>query len=152
MNLGLRWWRTLGALLVLSLCLNVFLGAREFAHFIRPPPPMSPGFIDRIASKLPPQDAEILRAAIPQPPDFARFRALQERVAAALRAKTFDPAALSAAMEAVRADRAKFETGVARALLQAAERLSPQARIALADELERFRPGPPAERPDRAPR
>lgn len=140
-----RWPHVLGALLVLSLALNLFLSgwvASGWWHQAWGPPPPG-GLVERIASRLSPEDALILRRAFAALPDPGQDdRALHARVEAALRAEPFDPAALDDAMDKEFAGHDAFGRGLRQALVKAAERMSPEGRQVLADQL-RHPPPPP---------
>jgi len=144
MKAGVRWTHLLGALLVLSLGINVFLsGWVASASWHRPPPPG--GMVERIAARLSADDAKILRSAFAGV-DRGRPRdpALHERVSAALRAEPFDPQALDKALADEFAGFETFGRTLRGALVQAAEQMSPEGRMRLAEEQGRppFPPPP----------
>lgn len=137
---GWRGSRILGALLVVSLGLNLFLGGwiagRAFLPHPPPPPPGPGGLLERLTRHLSPADAAILRGAFePDPRGRDRQHALHARVAALLRAEPFDPQALAAAFAEDHAARGDF----GQKLAAAAARLSPEGRRQLAEESERMR-------------
>lgn len=138
---GWRWSRILGALLVVSLGANLFLGGwiagRAFLPHPPPPPPPGPGgMLERLTRHLSPEDAAILRGAFePDTGMRERQHAFHARVAALLRSEPFDPQALAAAFAADHAARADL----GQKLAAAAARLSPEGRRRLADESERMR-------------
>jgi len=134
--------RLLGALLVLSLAVNLFLsGWTASALWGRPPMPPH-GLIERIAGQLSPADAAILRQAFaPVSDPAADARGLHARVDAALRAEPFDRDALVAALRQEADGREAFGRRLADAFLRAAAQLSSDGRRILADALRRG-PGP----------
>jgi uncharacterized membrane protein len=144
MRTGVRWTRILGGLLVLSLGVNVFLsGWIASSWWYRFPPPG--GMVERIASRLSADDARILRSAFAVVDrERAQGPALHGRVVAALRAEPFDPKALDAALADEFAGFEAFGRTMRGALVQAAERMSPEGRVKLAEEQGRppFPPPP----------
>jgi uncharacterized membrane protein len=131
---AVRWTRILGALLVLSLGVNVFLSGWVASSLWYRPPPPGP-MVERFAARLSADDAKILRAAFAAV-DRERARApdLHARVVAALRAEPFDPVALDKALADEFAGLETFGERLRGALVQAAERMSPAGRLTLAEE------------------
>lgn len=136
-------------LLVGSLALNLFfvgtIGALAVRHYVMPTQPAATerprtaaARIERLAAPLPAADAEKLRAAF-----RAREAAAEgardalnrafERVQAALRAQSFDPAPLRNALAEVRAARPVYEQVMQEIFVVAAAAMSPEGRIKLAD-------------------
>lgn len=129
-------------LLLLSLGLNVMLGAFAARVALEPPhPPVPLLLFQRMAADLPDADAEILRtvvadhrtrlAALGRPPTNAHVA-----IAEALRAEPFDPAALDAALTNLHAGFENSHAAIGDVLVEAATRMSPEGRAALAT----FRP------------
>lgn len=139
--------RLVPALLALSLAANVFLGGYLFGQAFGPPGPHHRGlrgsevaFEGRVLS---PAGREIVRAAFRERREdlLAHGReshAARAAVAEALGAAPFDRARLEAALALHQAKEAERHRGVAAALIDAAEQLSPEDRKALA--AEHFRP------------
>jgi uncharacterized membrane protein len=101
--------------------------------------------VERIASRLSAGDAKILRSAFADVErDRMRGPASHERVVAALRAEPFDPEALNKALADEFAGFEAFGQTLRSALVQAAEQMSPEGRMKLAEEQGRppFPPPP----------
>ncbi|MCD0423899.1 periplasmic heavy metal sensor [Rubrivivax sp. JA1024] len=134
-------------LLLGSLCLNVALGAYVGAQWLRPPwAPLHAGvpmrLIERVASRLPPADAEVLWRNFHA--KEATLKPLQRDYVAALRATLniaaqpeLDKAALRAAVEATRDKRSKVGDAMIDTFVETLEQISPEGRRRLADGLFR---------------
>jgi len=142
---GSHWrWLLLG-----SLALNLFFVGAAGAVAIRlsGPVPLQPvaridhslaGRLDRIAAKLPPTDASVLRAqlrdeAVKVATAEADLRLAQEEVRRTLRAQPFDAAAMRAAMAASRVAHDKFDQALHDTIAAAAAKMSVAGRTTLAD-------------------
>ncbi len=137
-----RDWRT--PALAVSVLLNLFMVGWEASHlFHRGPPPgpseMIQGLVDRLAARLDPADAAILRASyaarhaeLPTQ-DRDQLRVLMGRIRAALTADPFDPAALDAALRDGEERRAAFDRVVRAIAVDAASRMSPAGRRTVAE-------------------
>jgi uncharacterized membrane protein len=93
--------------------------------------------IDRIAATLPPADADVLRGTIDntrQALDKAQtdFRAAQDQIRDTLRREPFSSDDMRAAMGKTRAARQNFDQVVQGAFADAAAKMSPSGRQALA--------------------
>jgi len=136
---GSSRWLLLG-----SLALNLFFIGVVVAFAIRAPAP-APAWdrdvfvrVERIASTLPPADAEILRSRIKASrADIeaaqTRHRTAQDVIRAALRAQPFDADALRAAMANTRAARQAFDQTIQATFAGSAAQMSQAGREALAD-------------------
>jgi Spy/CpxP family protein refolding chaperone len=131
---------SLRALALLSVALNLFLGAMLIAsrHPPGPPPyrPMPDRFVERIAPDLSDGDAARLRAAFE--PQRARFAALSEEyrvagraVRALLETTPFDPQALRAATETARAKRRQISELTEETVFATLPNLSQAGRVRL---------------------
>lgn len=130
-------------LLLASLALNLFFIGVAIAMLIRGPAP-SPTWdrnvfvrVERIAATLPPADADVLRGIINgnrQALDTAQteFRTAQDQIRAALRAEPFNPQAMRSAMSRTRMARQAFDQILQGAFADAAAKMSPAGREALA--------------------
>jgi uncharacterized membrane protein len=139
MTRGSSRWLLLG-----SLALNLFFIGVVVAFAIRAPAP-APAWdrdvfvrVERIASTLPPADAEILRSRIKASrADIeaaqTRHRTAQDVIRAALRAQPFDADALRAAMANTRAARQAFDQTIQATFAGSAAQMSQAGREALAD-------------------
>jgi hypothetical protein len=128
----------LRALALLSVALNLFLGAMLIAsrHPPGPPPyrPMPDRFVERIIPDLSDSDAARLRAAFdPQRARFAvlsdEYRAAGKAVRALLETTPFDPQALRAATEVARAKRRQISELTEETVFATLPDLSPPGRI-----------------------
>jgi uncharacterized membrane protein len=135
--------RTSRWLLLGSLALNLFFIGIGIAMVIRgpaPPPTWDRNVfvrIDRIAATLPPADADVLRGTIDntrQALDKAQtdFRAAQDQIRDTLRREPFSSDDMRAAMGKTRAARQNFDQVVQGAFADAAAKMSPSGRQALA--------------------
>ncbi len=142
---GPHWrWLLLG-----SLALNLFFVGAAGAVAIRfsGPVPLAPvaridhslaGRLDRIATKLPPADARVLRAQLRDEEvkvatAEADLRLAQEEVRKTLRAQPFDAGAMRAAMAASRVAHDNFDQVLHDTIAAAAARMSVVGRTTLAD-------------------
>jgi uncharacterized membrane protein len=142
---GARWrWLLLG-----SLALNLFFVGAAGAVAIRysGPVPLTPvaridhslaGRLDRIAAKLPPGDAEVLRAQLRDEEmkvaaAEADLRLSQEEVRNTLRAQPFDADAMRTAMAANRVAHDNFDQVMHDTIAAAAAKMSVVGRTTLAD-------------------
>lgn len=129
--------------LAISIALNLFLAGMMVAWHMRPPPPPPPGpwferMIQRMSMDLAPADRDILQAAYQaRRGDLDRMdkevQAARERVAAAMRAQPYDPAALEQAMAQARDVREPVVEIVEQAVAEAAAKMSPEGRVKLSD-------------------
>lgn len=141
MTRGSSRWLLLG-----SLALNLFFIGIALALAVRPAPAPTASTwdpdvfvrIERIAATLPAADAAVIRAQLGA--DRATLAAAQsayhsDRAAIheALRTEPFDAAALRASMSRARADRQSYDQILQNLFAQAASKMSPQGRLALAD-------------------
>ena len=138
---GSRW------LILCSLALNLFFvgiaGALLVRHYAPAAAPATTerglaARIDRLATSLPEEDAEKLRAQFhAQQPQFEaardNFRRAQDGVRAALRAEPFSPDALRAAMTTTRPARQAYNAAFQDILAAAAALMSPAGRSKLAE-------------------
>lgn len=136
-------------LLVGSLALNLFfvgtIGALALRHYVSPPQPAATerprtaaARIERLAAPLPAADAEKLRSAF-----HAREAAAEsardalnrafDHIQAALRTDPFDAAQLRAGMAEARAARPPYEQVMQDIFMTAANQMSSDGRIKLAD-------------------
>ena len=139
-----RWIAILGAALVVSLALNVFCGGVIVGHrFARAggfewqanPARLKLG-LERVLRALPDRDAKVVRelfeaqrATIAQ-----RFQALQDSrdaVGAALKTDPFDPAAFTAAYEAMQARSAELQGAIHAVIKAAIPQLSAEGRAVI---------------------
>lgn len=130
-------------LLLGSLALNLFFIGVAIAMFIRgpaPPPTWDRNVFvraERIAATLPPADAGVLRGVIgdTQPAlEKAQtdYRAAQDQIRETLRTEPFSADALRAAMSKSRMARQNFDQVLQGAFADAAAKMSPSGRQALA--------------------
>jgi uncharacterized membrane protein len=135
-----RRWR-IG--LVVSLALNLFLvgvvGVWAVKPLFRGPPsqPEMGRVIDRMANRLQPGDAAILRGAYDKRRDRVAklsvdLREAREKMRRSLRADPFDPAALEEAMGGVRHTRTEFEETLQDIVREGAAAMSSDGRRMLA--------------------
>lgn len=141
-----RWITILGVALVVSLGLNLFLGGVIAGHRLGPrgdfdwqltPAKLRLG-MERVLRALPENDAKVVRGLFEaQRPDIAqRFQALQDArkaVGAALKAEHFDPAAFTAAYEAMQARSQELQAAVHAVIKAAIPQLSAEGRAAIAE-------------------
>jgi uncharacterized membrane protein len=134
---GSSRWLLLG-----SLALNLFFIGVVAALAIRSPAPAWDRDVfvrvERIASTLPPADAEILRSRIKASrADIeaaqTKHRAAQDIIRAALRAQPFDAEALRTAMVNSRVARQAFDQTIQAMFADSAAQMSQAGREALAD-------------------
>jgi len=136
-------------LLIGSLALNLFfigtlvsLAARAYVLPAQPAPTERPrtaaGRIERLAAPLPAADADKLRAAFRARETAAEgardaLNKAYERAQSALRAESFDPASLRAALADARATRPAYDQVMQDILLAGASAMSLDGRKRLAD-------------------
>lgn len=127
-------------LALLSLGLNLFLGAMLVASWRHSPPPpympMPDRFVERVVRDLPDADAARLRAAFePQRPRYAalsdEYREAGQTVRDLLQTERFDPQALRKATEAARNKRRQIGELTEETVLSILPDLSPAARMRL---------------------
>lgn len=138
MTRGSSRWLLLG-----SLALNLFFIGVALAMTIRTPAP--PAWdrnvfvrVERIATTLPPSDAELLRGQIKANREAiedtqTKYRTAQDSIRATLRQDPFDPAAMRAAMAKTRAARQNFDQVIQGVFATTAAQMSAAGRHALAD-------------------
>lgn len=130
-------------LLLGSLALNLFFVGVAIAMLIRgpePPPTWDRNVfvrVDRIAATLPPADGNVLRSSINniQPALEAaqtEYRASQDSIRNAVRQEPFSVEAMRTAMTKTRAARQNFDQILQGAFADAAAKMSPSGRQALA--------------------
>jgi len=130
-------------LLLSSLALNLFFVGVAVAMFIRPAPP-PPTWdrnvfvrVERIAATLPPADREIVRGIIDNiRPSLeaaqVEYRTSQEAIREVMRQEPFSVENMRAAMARTRTARQNFDQIVQGAFADAAAKMSPSGRQALA--------------------
>jgi uncharacterized membrane protein len=135
---GSSRWLLLG-----SLALNLFFIGVALAVVVRAP--AAPAWdrnvfvrVERVASTLPPADADLLRGQINANRQLiedsqARYRAAQDQIRATLRQEPFDVEALRAVMAKTRAARQSFDQVIQGVFAFSASQMSPAGRSALAD-------------------
>ena len=138
MTRGSSRWLLLG-----SLALNLFFVGAAVAMAIRAP--AAPAWdrnvfvrVERIATTLPPSDADLLRGQIKANRQAiedtqTKYRTAQDSIRATLRQEPFDPAAMREAMAKTRAARQNFDQTIQGVFAGAAAQLSAAGRHALAD-------------------
>ena len=141
-----RWFTVLGAALVVSLALNLFffgviaghrLSGRGGPAWQLTPDRLKVG-IERVLRALPDNDAKIVRELFEtQRPDITqRFLALQDArraIGAALKAEPFDPAAFTAAYEAMQARSQELQAAIHGVIKAAIPQLSPEGRAVIVE-------------------
>jgi uncharacterized membrane protein len=135
---GSSRWLLLG-----SLALNLFFVGVALAMVIRAPAALTWDRnvfvrVERLASTLPPADADLLRGQIAANRQLiedsqTRYRASQEQIRATLRQQPFDAEAMRAAMAKSRAARQSFDQVIQGVFAFSAAQMSPAGRSALAD-------------------
>jgi uncharacterized membrane protein len=131
-------------LLLGSLALNLFFIGIGIAILIRGPAPPSPWDrnvfvrIERMAATLPPADANVLRGSIDntrQALENAQtdYRSAQDQIREAMRQEPFSVENMRAAMGRTRAARQNFDQILQGAVADAAAKMSPSGRQALAN-------------------
>ncbi len=140
---GIRW------LLLGSLALNLFFIGIAVALAVRSPPPRWDRNvlvrIERIANSLPQADAAILRETVKAGHGAIeaaqkKYRDAREHIRDTMRRQPFSEQDLRAAMAATREARQGFDQVVQGAFAEAATKMSPEGRQALADWRNRRRP------------
>ena len=138
MTRGSSRWLLLG-----SLALNLFFVGAAVAMAIRAP--AAPAWdrnvfvrVERIATTLPPSDADLLRGQIDTnraaiEDTQTKYRTAQHEIRVTLRQDPFDPAALREAMAKSRAARQNFDQVVQGVFAGVATQMSAAGRHALAD-------------------
>lgn len=151
------WGKIARWLLPASLALNIFFIVLAVRHhpFWHPGPPDARHIADFMTSNLPPADAAILQQSF-----AAQDAALEEarkadrdfpgKIRAALTANPFDAEALKAALKDGQTHHQGMEDAMAAAFVEAAGKMSPEGRAALAARHQFGPPGPPGPgfRPD----
>ena len=141
--------RTSRIILLISLALNLFflglISAGPVRHLFHPhqravfePRRSAAERIDRLASTLPTDDANKLRAAFRTKERalesaHAAYRRAQESMRSTLRAEPFDASALRSAMTDVRAARQTLDAALHDVIASAATEMSPTGRSKLAE-------------------
>jgi uncharacterized membrane protein len=130
-------------LLLVSLALNLFFVGVAVAMAIRAPEPSTWDRnvfvrIERLTATLPPADADLLRGGIDADRKAIedaqkQYRGAQDQIRAILRQEPFDVAAMRAAMAKTRAARQNFDQDLQGVFADAAAKMSPAGRHALAD-------------------
>lgn len=144
---GRRWMR--GALIV-SVAVNLFLAGVVGVWAVKPmfrdrggePPGGATSIAERMASRLPETDGQILRQAFQKRHDdmrklFDEARAAQRDSRRALRATPFDPAAFAAASQRSIAARTAVQEAFNQAMGEAAAGMSTDGRAKLAQPPQR---------------
>jgi uncharacterized membrane protein len=130
-------------LLLASLALNLFFVGVALALAIRAPAPPSWDRnvfvrVERVASTLPPSDADFLRGQIKNNREAiedaqTKYRAAQDLIRETLRQDPFDAEAMRAAMAKTRAARQTFDQTIQGVFAGSASQMSSAGRHALAD-------------------
>lgn len=141
-----RWITVLGAALLLSLGLNLFLGGVMAGRFFGPHDgadlELNPGKlragIERVLSVLPEPDAKVMRDMFEAQRGGLRERILalqaaRKAVGAALKAEPFDAAAFTVAYETMQARTQDVQAVVHGVIKAAVPRLSAEGRAAIAE-------------------
>ena len=138
-----RWITVLGTALLVSLALNLFFGGVLVGHRFGqgggglPDGPINPANLklrmERVFRALPEGDAKMMRGLFEaERGDLAqRFQALQESrraIGAALKAAPFDPAAFTAAYEAMQARSQELQAAIHGVIKAAIPQLSAEGR------------------------
>jgi uncharacterized membrane protein len=135
---GSSRWLLLG-----SLALNLFFVGAAVAITIRTP--AAPAWdrnvfvrVERIATTLPPSDADLLRGQIKSNREAiedtqTKYRTAQDSIRVTLRQEPFDPAAMREAMAKTRAARQNFDQTIQGVFATTAGKMSAAGRHALAD-------------------
>ncbi|MCP4328077.1 MAG: periplasmic heavy metal sensor [Alphaproteobacteria bacterium] len=154
MTLSRRWALILGLLLALSLAMNFFVGGlvagRAMGFKTGPFSGQIGGgqllqfTLKRIAKALPADERPILRQTLRshRATIEARLAGLRDArlvVAESLRQEPFQPAQLNVALAELRSSQAALQEGIMTALAEAAGKLSPEGRRALAEWGDRSR-------------
>jgi uncharacterized membrane protein len=133
-----RWIAVLAAALFVSLAGNLFLGGAMLGRGLQGPPEagIRLGMV-RILKSLPDADREIVKSLLePRRAGFRRqvaaFRDARRAAGDILRAEPFDAAAYAAAEAEARRQGAAIQDSLRALLAEAAPRLSPEGRAALA--------------------
>jgi uncharacterized membrane protein len=138
MTRGSSRWLLLG-----SLALNLFFVGAAVAVAIRAP--VAPAWdrnvfvrVERIATTLPPSDADLLRGQIKTNREAiedtqSKYHTAQDSIRATLRQEPFDPAAMREAMAKTRAARQNFDQVIQGVFAATAAQMSAAGRHALAD-------------------
>ena len=143
------WGKIARWLLPASLALNLFFVVLAVRHhpFWHPHPPNAGNIVDFMKPNLPPADAEILQKS------FDAHKAAMddaskagqdfpEKIRAALTATPFNPDALKQALKDGQAGHLVMEDAMSSALVDAATKMSPEGRAALAARRQFGPPGP----------
>ena len=145
------WGKIARWLLPASLALNLFFIVLAFRHhpFLHPHMPDPGNIVAFMKPNLPPADADILQKSFEShkaATDEARKagQAMPDKIRAALTATPFDPEALKDALKDGQAHHQVIEDNMAASLIDAATRMSPEGRAALA---ARHPFGPPGKPP-----
>ena len=135
---GSSRWLLLG-----SLALNLFFVGVAVALAVRAPAPPTWDRnvfvrVERIATTLPPSDADLLRGQINANRELiedtqTKYRTAQDTIRVTLRQEPFDPAAMRAAMAKTRAARQNFDQVIQGVFAGVAAQMSGAGRQALAD-------------------
>ena len=148
------WGKIARWLLPASLALNLFFVVLAFRHhpFLHPHMPDPGNIVDFMKPNLPPADAAILQKSFEAHKaamDEARKsgQGMPEKIRGALTADPFDPDALKAALKDGQASHQVIEDNMAAALVDAATRMSPEGRAALAARHPFGPPGRPGAPP-----
>lgn len=149
------WGKIARWLLPASLALNLFFVVLAVRHHpFWHPHPMDPGnIVDFLKPNLPPADAEILQKSFDSHKaamDEARKagKDFPDKIRAALTANPFDPDALKQALKEGQASHQVMEDALAADLIDAASKMSPEGRAALAARHQFGPPGPGGHGPD----
>jgi len=141
-----RWITILGAALVVSLALNLFIGGVIAGHRFGPrvdfdwqltPARLKLG-MERVLRALPENDAEVVRGLFEaERADITqRFQALQDArkaIGAALKAEPFDATAFTAAYEAMQARSQELQAAVHGVIKAAIPQLSAEGRAVIVE-------------------
>ena len=149
------WGRIARWLLPASLSLNIFFIVLAVRHhpYWHPRPPDARHIADFMTSNLSPADAAILQqsfAAQDATLEQARKadRDFPDKIRTALTANPFDPEALKTALKDGQTDHQAMEDAMAAAFVDAATKMSPEGRAALAAHHHFGPPGGPPPPPN----
>jgi len=140
-TLAKRQFRLLAGLLVLSLALNLGLGGWFLGQALTEPSP-PPRWHERMMAQLPPADAAIMRESFERHAGEATgaraaLQDARQKADAIVARQPFDPAALDAQLAEARRLSLEYQTVMHRAYAEGVARLSPEARVRLAERERR---------------
>lgn len=148
MRIGSPSGRMRSVVLTISLAVNLLLVSAIAAYALRDRPAEGQdrhrSGIERLAERLPAEDGAKLRAAYAAHADEltalrADTRRLRDSVRQVLREEPFDPKAFGEAMAQLASRRAEMHRAFGRVIGEAAAKMTPDGRTALADRSHRRR-------------